>query len=348
MTFRILPAAHIHQTTLRTAYIYFQYTVTSSLHISLSPVSSATMAYYDTIKTPSAFIRRSSSEGAANFLTLSHSPNCGTAASHWGRKYLFACRAICGQESMVLPFLANRIRSGMENGVHDCITALLRGPREDYTKLSNMSELQIIRAYENESLGYVWAALALLQQRRDMSLGRGNAETENLGRPTRDLKPIDRFGEVVPSGDIQIGSSPPLRSDSSSSEGSIGYLEEFSAPLVEDFTIRFVSCLIRCVLNYAQPVDKNRPFVLYRDERLEYHHLCVSKRYEAIDDGGVQLWSPGRNLQVALVEAKRNFQTINEGRPTLSDELLGQVVGEALAARIQGVDEEPILISPEK
>ncbi|KKZ61921.1 hypothetical protein EMCG_00483 [[Emmonsia] crescens] len=306
------------------------------------------MAYYDTIQTPSEFIRRSSCEGAVNFLALSNSSNRKTAASQWGREYLFACRTICSQESTVLPLLANRIRSGMENNVHDCITALLRGPTEDFTTLGTMSELQIIRAYQNDSLGYVWAALAPLLRQGHVGLG-GLENVENSPRAIRDRNPPDRFVDFVPSGDIQIGSSSPQRPDSAfSSEGSVGYLEESSAPLVEDFTIRFMSCLIRSVLNYAQPVEKREPFVLYRDERLKYRHLYNSQRYEAIDDGGIQLWNPGRNMQVALVEAKRSFRMVNEGRPTLSDELLGQVVGEALAVRMQTVDREKTLLCPEE
>lgn len=64
-----------------------------------------------------------------------------------------------------------------------------------------------------------------------------------------------------------------------------------SAPLVEDLTIRFLSCITRCILNYAQPIGKALPYVQCRDKRLFYKTAEVveeSKGFQAIDDGGVQ------------------------------------------------------------
>jgi predicted GNAT family acetyltransferase len=55
---------------------------------------------------------------------------------------------------------------------------------------------------------------------------------------------------------------------------------------------------------------------------------------EAIDDGGIKLVTPRGAVQVAILECKRSFQEIVEGRPTVSDELLGQIVGEELALRL--------------
>lgn len=44
------------------------------------------------------------------------------------------------------------------------------------------------------------------------------------------------------------------------------------------------------------------------------------------------------SFQVAILEAKRGFQEVDEGVSTISDELLAQVVGEALALRLSGTN----------
>lgn len=133
-----------------------------------------------------------------------------------------------------------------------------------------------------------------------------------------------------------VSSSPPERPDTASSApSSIEYMERSSAPLVKDYTVRFLSCLIHCVLNYSQSIAKEGPFIQYRDERLGYtYNSGARKGFEAIDDGGVQLEWPRNKRQVALPEAKRSFQDITNGRPTVSDKLLGQIVGEALASKL--------------
>ncbi|KAK2802819.1 hypothetical protein FQN50_007225 [Emmonsiellopsis sp. PD_5] len=289
------------------------------------------MAYYDRIRTPSAFRAASSSQQAVNFVTLQQSHSWESAASRWGTQYLFACRVICKQPGDILPLLANGIHSGNESGVHPCIENLIEGPREGMAALSQMAEPQIVRAYELESLGYVWAALAPLLQADS-----GTHQTISSQRPVRERNQPER-NEYVSSEGFQISSSPLERSDTaSSSPSSVGYMEGSSAPLVEDYTVRFLSCFIRCVLNYIQPVNKDLPFIQYRDERLAY--ICtgagMGNSFQAIDDGGVQVDHPDGKLQVAMLEAKRGFQAITDGHPTVSDELLAQIVGETLALRL--------------
>ncbi|KAH8816075.1 hypothetical protein F5884DRAFT_818216 [Xylogone sp. PMI_703] len=277
------------------------------------------MAYYNTIKSPNGFMKAASSRKAVSFAMLQQSRDWEGGVSRWSVDHLFACRVICKQPSNILPLLAHRIESKSEVGIHSCIDNLIQGPREELRTLKKMSELQIVRAYELESLGYVWAALAPLIEPESES-------TMASERPVRKRTQTDR-GEYVPSEGFQISSSPLDRPNTASSvPSSVGYIEKSSAPLMEEFTIRFLSCLLRCVLNYAQPVDKTLPFIQYRDQRL--------RRFEAIDDGGVQLIYPDRNPQLVILEAKRNFQEIIGGSPTVSDELLAQVVGEALALKL--------------
>ncbi|KAJ9285654.1 hypothetical protein DTO027B5_6453 [Paecilomyces variotii] len=287
------------------------------------------MAYYDTIRTPRDFVEAASSQEALSFADLHQSNYWETGASHWGILQLFASRVICRQPSDILPLLADQIHSAKDDMLHPCLSALIQGPREEPDQLRRMAEIQIVRSYEPESLGYVWAALVPLLQ-----LDGASTRTMASERPVRERNQPDR-GEYVSSAGFQISSSPLDRPNTASSApSSLGYTEKSSAPLVEDFTVRFLSCLIRCVLNYSQPLDKGSPFVQYRDERLAYVYAGVEKELEAIDDGGLKLMALGRTTQVAILEAKRSFQEISEGRPTVSNELLAQIVGEALALRL--------------
>ncbi|OJD25927.1 hypothetical protein ACJ73_02703 [Blastomyces percursus] len=69
-----------------------------------------------------------------------------------GVQQLFACRVLCKQPSNMLSILADRFHSECEVGVHPCIDSLIQGPREEAMTLAQMAELQIMRAYELESL----------------------------------------------------------------------------------------------------------------------------------------------------------------------------------------------------
>ena len=182
--------------------------------------TAAVMPYYDTVSNRSEFFRHASSEVAVSFLTLCGGLNCKTAASKWDRKYLFACKVLCSPESNGLPILASRIQSKMED-VHPCIRALVNGPRQNNKILRSMSELQIVREYENESLGYVWAGLAPLLPQLDEAPERP---------PPRNAGPPAHLSGMISSTDIQIGSSPPARPDSvSSGDESVGYVGKSSA-----------------------------------------------------------------------------------------------------------------------
>lgn len=87
------------------------------------------------------------------------------------------------------------------------------------------------------------------------------------------------------------------------------------------------------------------PYVQYRDKRLFYKTAEVeeeSKGFQAIDDGGIQCTRTqfieetqfNDDFQIAILEAKGDFQKVIDGVPVLTDELLAQVVGEALALRL--------------
>ncbi|UKZ80961.1 hypothetical protein TrVFT333_008726 [Trichoderma virens FT-333] len=297
-------------------------------------------SYYDTVRYPSVFLQRA--KDYANFVTLSQSPGFQSGANNWDARYLFASRVICTAPEWHLLFLDGFFPEHLME-VHPCIQDLIAGPLD--LQLAELWEPQIVQLCQPDSLGYVWAALApFVRAERTSAVERGNSEegdstegelpsTPERPRRERTQAVYDHF---VPSDSFVIGSSSPNRPPTSSgaSEHSIGYRGKVYAPLLEDATIRLASSFVRCVLNYAQPIDKAGPFVHFRDVRLthRYQTSIENVTVEAIDDGGLQLL--GRNgalLQVALLEGKRAFQTIVDGKPRISDELLAQLVGEALA-----------------
>lgn len=213
------------------------------------------MAYYKTIQSPHDYARVVSSQNWSSFETLQRGGSFETGASRWGQPYLYACRVYCRAPTDILDILADRIRSGSETGIDPCIDALIQGPKESSEDLQIMSELLIVHAYEPEGLGYTWAVLAPLL-RCDQSI-----RTLTSDRPTRE-RPQREIPGFVSSQELQFGSSPTDRPNTASSApSSLGYVERSSAPLVEDFTVRFLSCLIRCILNHAQPLNKTSPFV---------------------------------------------------------------------------------------
>lgn len=80
--------------------------------------------------------------------------------------------------------------------------------------------------------------------------------------------------------------------------------------------------------------NKPGPLIHFRDQR-QMHTITVSEeaRITAIDDGGVQIYTGEKILQVAILEGKRTFQNLDDGKPTVSDKVLAQMVGEALALK---------------
>ncbi|KAK5994819.1 hypothetical protein PT974_03203 [Cladobotryum mycophilum] len=295
----------------------------------------ASQGYYDTIKNATAFVRNADSPNKTmSFIELQQSAQWESGASRWGVPHLFACRVICADERDVLPLLESKFdRVDLEK--HDpCIRDLVKGPEEDNSTLKDMPELKIVRKYDGRgSLGYIWAAMGPLL-RLDSSFKPSAASQ----KPQRETRPPSRYGDFV-SSETHVTPLEGRPDTGDSVPSTVGYLETSTAPLVEEYTCRFLNCLIRCVLNYSQSEDKDTSFIQYRDERLAYgYKVSGDKLVEAIDDGGMEIVDGNRRTQVVILEAKRSFQTIpgGGGRPTVVNELLAQVVGEALALMRSG------------
>lgn len=91
------------------------------------------------------------------------------------------------------------------------------------------------------------------------------------------------------------------------------------------------------MLNYGQDLTV-APILEFRDDRTTVS--CESgtrakRRLQATDDGGVFAFRVGHVVRnMALLEAKRRFQVVEDGKPIVSDGLLAQMVGQALISRI--------------
>ncbi|KAK4034278.1 hypothetical protein C8A01DRAFT_39245 [Parachaetomium inaequale] len=269
------------------------------------------MSYFDSVQNPSTFKQKAQSEKP-----LSRSvPGAVNTSSHFGYS-----------EKKSLALDAR-------------LQALIHGPAEGNQALSSLSEPQIVRSYSPDSLGSVWAALGALL--RPQSTRGSDDPPQDSGRPVRERHQPD-FGDVVPPDSVQFGSSPLNRpTTSSSATSSVGYTENPQVPAVEDLTLRLASCFVRFVLNYSQ--GDSTPTLEFHDERSSASYQlrtgpASTASIQAIDDGGVRMFQPGdESLGVALVEAKRSFQAIEEGRPTVSDGLLAQMVGQALLTRLDSL-----------
>ncbi|TFB03498.1 hypothetical protein CCMA1212_004377 [Trichoderma ghanense] len=284
------------------------------------------MEFYDLNRTPAIFRANAEAKEAQSFQDLASSNVWQTAASRWGTGQLYACRVICPRPTRFLTILTREFEAAKEkarrNELSPVIQQLLRGPAEGPAALSRMTEILIIHTYAKESMGHVWASLAPLIER--------NTQPGDHDRPRRRLlPPPGRQPSSTPTTNIPPVSTP---STEASYPSSVGYVEEDVAPLLEDVTVRFASEFVRCILNHAQKPTR-KCSVHWRVQRMK--HIVAAPKWTAIDDGGIQVADRNNRVyQVALLEAKRAFQPIQDGRPTVSDELLGQIVGEALALRL--------------
>lgn len=301
------------------------------------------MSYYDTVRDASTFAKRGA--GSDNLSDLVRSRHWKSAVSQWGREHLFAHHVLCKEPKKALPLFKSRdlLPHDLRN-TNTCIHALVQGPKS-INALKSQVEPQLVQYYKPDSLGYVWAALAPFVRAGDSSTQDfpsplGTAVREASKRTSKRPTELQDF---VPSDQVTFGSSPdyihrPTTSGSNETHSSVGYIEGLVAPLVEDATVRLASCFIRCVLNYGQLQDQAVPFLYFCDERQTYSFSQGNLHIHAVDDGGIRFIDLNGNQQhVAMLEGKRTFTKVIDGVPVISDELLGQMVGEALAMRCSDV-----------
>ena len=146
---------------------------------------------------------------------------------------------------------------------------------------------------------------------------------------------------------IQIGSSSPTTDQASQGSSSVGFVDQNSygaLNLSEERTLRLAHCILRHIVYFAPPQDHESPFFVteVRDAKSRlYGPTPVQKRkIAAVDDGGLYLRDnkvdSSRMIKshVAVIEAKNRFQSIEDGKPIISDACFAQMTCEALATRL--------------
>ncbi|CAI7671145.1 unnamed protein product [Penicillium discolor] len=291
--------------------------------------------YFSSVTSESTFRARFQAEGGKIFSELQN-----VAASSWGRGHLLGCRVVRREPlHNLLPILSQYTPSTAQP-LSDEIISFLQGP-----DLALMAETQI------------WAAMAMFKGSQDRHVrnlpvvqGQNENELDNeaAGRQSTRLRRQIVQPDFMDSGDIHFSSSPPQGSHDGSQGSSLGYLDLDTHHLgitPEDDTLRLVSCVIRHILYFAPPQNSApRPNIVeFRDAktRVATSTILSERSVVAIYDGGLCLrrQKPGggymlANNHVAILEAKTQFQSFQNGRPIISDRSFAQMVCEALATRL--------------
>ncbi|KAJ4177950.1 hypothetical protein NW759_017382 [Fusarium solani] len=317
-------------------------------------------SYITCFTSESAFKSRYATEKGKPFSELHQ-----LAASEWDSQHLLGCRVICRPSRNIhLPILSQfSLPSNQQypNEVRDFIC----GPKDGYELCS---EHRLVRDY-GVSLGQTFSALSAFRNPHQGHHNHKKANLEDIEDKSDDHEVEGRFKRLrrntlqegyVDSSQIQVGSSSSMAEDGSQGASSVGYVDmasqiHFAPP--EDETIRLAVCVIRHILYYAPPQESvELPIVVeLRDAkiRLVAHTPHRALKITAADDGGLYLRQEGSDSvlksRVAMLEAKKRFQSIEEGSPVISDSCLAQMTYEALAARltdyIEGSNENIILIN---
>lgn len=229
------------------------------------------------------------------------------------------------------------------------ILAFLGGPDSAYL---SQSEHGLVRdSGYGISLAQIWAAMVMIKALKDLrrkglvDSSRDESDDEfgeRAKRPRRSTFQEDYVDSTI----LQVGSSSP-QADSSYGASSIGYIDMEAHMLMaspEDETLRLASCVIRHVLYFAPPQDSGnlQSVIEFRDAktRLTVSTPILRRKIVATDDGGLCRRLESGNVfivdreRVAIVEAKRQFQCLENGRPTISDNCFAQMTCEALVARL--------------
>lgn len=309
--------------------------------------------YFSSVTSESTFRARFQAEDGKSFRQLEN-----VAASHWGRPHLFGCRVVRRDaQHNVLPILSQYTTPTDIHSAPDQIRMFLEGPD---LPLMVQSEHYLVRGFKySTSLAQIWAAMAMFKgsPNRRMQDTHGTEEIDH-NEPEDDVKARHPKRarrhtiqpDFVESSGIQAGSSsPPHESSLYSPHGSsLGYVDLETHALgvsPEDDTLRLASCVLRHILYFASPQDSawNPKVVEFRDakKRIAASTPLEKRQIVAIDDDGLCLRQhvPDKgfvllNNHIAVLEAKTQFQCIEDGRPMISDECFAQMICEGLASRL--------------
>ena len=295
-----------------------------------------TLPHFDAITSKSALEARIKSTGTLPLNRLPDIPN----GSSWSSRELLSARVVVRSAnhknlSHVLPVLRDYVDPNLIT--NDRIKPFCEGPDINSAKYT---ETELVHRH-GPGLGVIWAGLERFRKHDHPEPG----QSPSLS-PKRQRKAPDRFGSYVPSTIVETGS----RSSNESLPSSISYIPSGDpAPAVELATVDLVTSTLRYVLSVCPPQHdtvRDRPMFLVEFSpvsRMFKTKLSPSSEViSATSDGELltsELLPTGvyQNLKrpFALLEAKRHFLEIGDGKPVVSDELLGQMTCEALALRLK-------------
>ena len=182
----------------------------------------------------------------------------------------------------------------------------------------------------------------------------------STARPQRIRIQNQREG-YVPSDQMQVQSSSPLgsqqpllsSSNHSSRAGHIAASEHTRSAALEDATVQLASVFLRYALAYSpfqQLGGETLSLLLqYEGVRRRLQGSLADRAFNlvAIPDGEINLLynlgdrftqpQSSQSRIVALLECKRRFECIIDGKPIITDTVLGQITAEVLACRLSEV-----------
>ena len=324
------------------------------------------MPYFDTVTDRSVLSRwpLPPSEHINKVATL-------PAASSWSTDQLRAARLVVrsatarseSEPGHVLPDLREHFGEAEVACSQPLIQGLLEGPSEANLD-GTLTETEFVHQY-GASLASFWAALAQFGDVEGLDIEGGDLNQdadEDDKRPyspgsdssqpykrvrTQVVNPVYRNSTTM-----RVGSSSPSREGGSlqASQGSdTVYVSQgrAAADVPEHATVRIASAFLRHLLQSCPPQHETQHYkptnlVEVSDgSRRFVGKTAYDVAIGATADGELVLHRlrNGRyNLtghRPALLEAKKRFAVIKDGRPAFTDQLLGQMTCEALAFRLE-------------
>ncbi|KXX77239.1 hypothetical protein MMYC01_205766 [Madurella mycetomatis] len=186
-------------------------------------------------------------------------------------------------------------------------------------------------------------------RKRSYTPGSENEPILPVASAKRVRKELHRPG-FVSSETMKVDSSPPTKSSEQNSQvSSVGHEDEgcTSADTLEEATVQIISSFICHVLQACPPQNdtmRHRPefLVEFSDvTRQLAGYVTKGRQIHATAEGELVLYKLDNgnykltSYRPALLVAKKCFNTIDDGRPVMTDQVLGQITGEALALRFQ-------------
>lgn len=253
------------------------------------------MSYEASIQNESQF--QQGARGRRNFSQLYQDQGWEADAVNWGTQELFAARAICMPEQSLMAPLSDFYPDTFNPDAADPKIASFYVGCENMDDLAWQSEIALVHA--DEAVGYIWAALGVLLRKEQFALG--------VYGPN--LAPAIQAQE-----NIHTTQSP------------VGYT---ARPVGEFATVHLVSSVVRLILNYKQDPTAARQ-LSWRVPRTIYRYRGGPYAVSVMDNGGIDMSGTGILEQIASLEAKCSLNIVN-GEPHVSDQVLAQMVGQAIA-----------------